>query len=272
MRGKNRRRSFTYSRPRSSARKTNEEDTAVSRFYVPEGSVKGDAIEVSGDEAHHILDVMRLKRSDEVVAFDGSGMEYVGFIDSVKNKSLTIKIVSSRRSSDSLQARITLIQAITKKDKMDYIVEKATELGVRSIIPLSAERSIPDWDESKKSARVERWRKIAREAAKQCGRADVPEISDIADIGKAVSSVEGYDIKMIAALAEGTIPLAKAIGQFRSGRVAIAIGPEGDFTKAEIGLALGAGFKPVGLGPRVLKSDTAGLAVIAIIQHEATRQ
>jgi 16S rRNA (uracil1498-N3)-methyltransferase len=155
---------------------------------------------------------------------------------------------------------------------MDYIVEKATELGVFSITPVSAERSVPDWNEDKRAGRVERWRKIAREAAKQCGRADIPSISDIADIKRAVRSVSGCDLKIIAALVDGAAPLAEAVGSFRKGSAAVAIGPEGDFTPSEIKDARDAGFLPVSLGSRVLKSDTAGLAVISIIQYESSRQ
>ena len=130
----------------------------MSRFYVPRESVRGNIINISGREAHHILDVMRLKVTDKVVTFDGTGKEYTGFIKEIKTKSAIIEIVETRIPHGMESAGITLVQAIPKKDKMDYIVEKSTELGASKIIPIVTGRTIPDWDEPKRIASVERWR------------------------------------------------------------------------------------------------------------------
>ena len=140
----------------------------MSRFFVPKEFVKADSIYITGKEAHHILDVMRLKVSDEVVVFDGTGREYTGIVKAARRKSLEVLIKSARESSCRERGPlVTLIQAITKKDKMDYIAGKATELGVSRIIPVTTERTIPEWNDAKKASIVERWRKLAREAAKQ---------------------------------------------------------------------------------------------------------
>lgn len=240
----------------------------MSRFFVSKGSVKGNLILVSGDEAHHILDVMRLKVLDKVVAFDGTGAEYVGFIKETGRKSLVVEVVETRQPDTGKGPKITLIQAITKKDKMDYIVEKATELGVYSIIPVVAGRTVPDWDETKARANAERWRRIVREASKQCGRRDIPEIAEVTDLKSALKGSDSYDLGLIAALSDKATPLKEAVKDFKGGRLAVAIGPEGDFTQEEIRMAQEARFKPVNLGPRVLKSDTAGLAVLAILNYE----
>jgi 16S rRNA (uracil1498-N3)-methyltransferase len=254
----------------------------MSRFFVPKEFVKADSIYITGLEAHHILDVMRLKVSDEVVIFDGTGREYTGIVSTADRKSLEVRITSARELGAKRGPALTLIQAIPKKDRMDYIAQKATELGVSRIIPVITGRTIPEWKDAKKSAIVERWRKIAREAAKQCGRSDLPEVCQITEF-KDVITGPVYDLKLIAALSDEAIRLKDAlrgtaqtaegssrrlnVGYFPA-TIAIAIGPEGDFTPAEVECASAEGFKTVSLGPRVLKSDTAGLAALSMINYE----
>ena len=257
----------------------------MSRFFVPKESVRAASIYITGREAHHILDVMRLKVSDEVVVFDGTGREYTGIVRAADRKSLEVQIKSARESSAGRGPLITLIQALPKKEKMDYIVEKATELGVSRIIPVTTERTIPEWNDAKKASIVERWRKIVREAAKQCGRSDLPEVSQIVPFEelirhceepKAIASplkglamtVWDCDLKLITALSDRAAGLKDALKDGSSKNITIAIGPEGDFTPEEAEDALKAGFKIVNLGPRVLKSDTAGLAVLSMIDYE----
>ncbi len=256
----------------------------MSRFFVPKESVKADTIYVTGKEAHHILDVMRLKVLDEVVVFDGTGREYTGIVKTADRRSLEVQIKSVRESSCRERGpHLTLIQAITKKDKMDYITEKATELGVSRIIPVTTERTIPEWSETKKGAIVERWRKIAQEAAKQCGRSDVPEVSPImlfrdcfalynsslrsSGAGLAMTVLD-HDLKLIAVLSDKAIKLKDALKNGSGKNITIAIGPEGDFTPEEAEYALNAGFKIISLGERVLKSDTAGLSALSMINYE----
>lgn len=238
----------------------------MSRFYVPSDCIKGDTISISGNEAHHILNVMRLKFGDEVLVFDGTGNEYTGTVKEAGRKSLSLKIISKRRVQNETSHRITLMQAIPKKEKMDYIVEKATELGVTRIVPIVSARTIPDWNEAKKKNIAERWKKISASAAKQCGRADLVDIASITPLEKAVAGQ--YNLKLMAALTDNAIDLKNALKSSASGNIAIAIGPEGDFTPEEIEAAEKQGFKIVNLGPRVLKSDTAGLAVLAMINYE----
>jgi len=241
----------------------------LSRFFVPRDSVKGNVISVTGEEAHHIADVMRLKVKDGVVTFDGTGKEYIGIIKEVGKKSIVIDVTETREAAKTRAPRITLIQAIPKREKIEYLIEKATELGVGAIVPVFTERTIPDWDEDKKSSRVIRWRKIAREASKQCGRLDIPKIPDIAQFSDVINdeTLSG-GLKLIAALQDGTEAIRKALKDFKGDRIYIAIGPEGDFTPDEVKNAIGRGFKPVSLGIRVLKSDTAGLFAISAIEYE----
>jgi 16S rRNA (uracil1498-N3)-methyltransferase len=242
----------------------------VSRFYVPKDSVGEKTIVIGGEEAHHIIDVMRLKPSDFIKAFDGSGREYVGIIAAVKNKSVIVNIVRTIEPPSSAGVKITLIQAVPKKAKMDYIVEKATELGVSSLIPVFTGRTIPDWDEKKKASSVDRWRKIALESSKQCGRSEIPSIAELTDFSELLKKARVFDLALIATLIDGAVTLKTAVKGFTGKEIAVAIGPEGDFTPEEVALSRDAGFRAVTLGPRVLKSDTAGLAVLAILEYELT--
>ncbi|MDP2929683.1 MAG: RsmE family RNA methyltransferase [Candidatus Omnitrophota bacterium] len=278
----------------------------MSRFFVSKEFVKGNSIHISQKEAHHILNVMRLKVSDEVTVFDGTGKEYVGIIKKSGHRSLEVEIKEVRKSAGKEDYSVTLIQAIAKKDKMDYISQKATELGVFCIVPVVTERTIPDWNNEKKTSMVERWQRISLEAAKQCGRLDIPEISRIVSFEELIRHCEepkaiaclaalgfaerrarplaspviasplkglamtvwDYDIKLIAALSDKAIKIKDVLRGRRGMKIAIAIGPEGDFTPEEIEEAVRAGFKVVNLGPLTLKSDTAGPAVLSMINYE----
>lgn len=240
----------------------------MSRFYVPKESVKGKRINISGKEAHHIRDVMRLKESDEVVTFDGTGKEYVGIIREARPRSLLIEVTGIRTSLKNENTKTTLMQAIPKKEKMDYIVEKATELGVASIIPVITARTIIKWDNDKKDASVERWRKIVLEASKQCGRTNIPEVSRVRSFGDLMNTKSDYGLSLIAALSDDAVPIKEVLAGSGGGAIAVLIGPEGDFTPGEVEKARACGFKAVNLGMRVLKSDTAGLAVLSILNYE----
>jgi 16S rRNA (uracil1498-N3)-methyltransferase len=230
--------------------------------------VKDGMIYVGGEEAHHIANVMRLKAGDSVLTFDGTGSEYSGVIRSVGKRELVIDITATRRSAAPRRPAVTLIQAVPKKEKIEYIIEKATELGVDSIVPVLTARTIPEWSREKSDSRVARWARIATEAAKQCGRTDVPDVRAVSEFSEVVSDKGMKGLRLIAALHEGAVTLKKALGPRREGRISVAIGPEGDFTPAEIKMALDSGFMLVNLGPRVLKSDTAGLFVLSVIGHE----
>ncbi len=234
--------------------------------------MKDGRIAISGKEAHHILDVMRLKKSDRVVTFDGTGKEYVGVIENALKTSLVVRIEEERRSPAGQAPSITLIQAIPKKEKMDYIVEKATELGVNRVIPAMTDRTIVRWDREKGAASAGRWRKIALASAKQCGRSDLPEITDVTVFRKCLASLKDGGLRLIAALSDESAPFKEELARQAVSEVIIAIGPEGDFTPDEIYEAVRAGFRLVSLGPRVLKSDTAGLFAISAINYEFSRK
>jgi len=240
----------------------------MSRFYAPRENIKGNLIHIDGQEARHILNVMRLGAGDKVVVFDGTGKEYAGFIKAVKSKSLIVEIIKVKSPKKETLPSITLAQAIPKKQKMDYIVEKATELGVAEIIPVISERTVVKVDETKSDKKRKRWQRIAQEAAKQCGRSDVPKIKETDKFYNVISNVNDYDLSLIAHLEDERVSLKEALSDFRNGKIIIFIGPEGDFTPEEILMAKETPSKFISLGSRILKSDTAGLYALSVLNYE----
>ena len=239
------------------------------RFYTSEENVKGDLIHIDGQEARHILNVMRMKEGDKVVVFDGTGSEYMGFIKNTKPRSLVVQVVSRATPKVSVFPRITLAQAIPKKERMDNIVEKATELGVHSIIPVITERTVVVPGEAGARNKISRWKNISLAAAKQCGRTDIPEIGNVQNFYNLIDEIDGYDMVLMAHLSDNTIPLKEAISDFKAGKVMIFVGPEGDFTPDEITMAEKCQrCRFVTLGKRVMKSDTAGLYILSVLNYE----
>ncbi|MFC1549196.1 16S rRNA (uracil(1498)-N(3))-methyltransferase [Candidatus Omnitrophota bacterium] len=242
----------------------------MSRFYVPPSRVGEKEIVIDGKEAHHILDVMRMQDGDKVIVFDGTGNEYVGFIKNSNQmmRRLIVEIIRTQKPSSVHVPEITLVQAIPKKGKMDYIVEKATELGVSKIIPIISNRTIVRPDDKGCGKKVERWRKIAVEASKQCGRTDVPDIDEVTEYRNILEGADQYDLILFACLTDRTIPLKNSFKGFNTGKILVFIGPEGDFTPEEIKMADIENCKFVSLGKRVLRSDTAGLFLLSVLDYE----
>lgn len=220
---------------------------------------------LSAEEAHHALNVLRLKVGDTLNVFDGRGHEAQARIAEATKDSVRLTILQ-HSNIPSLPCRITLAQAIPKKS-MDLIVQKATELGVASIVPLVSERSVVKLDEDSK--RIERWREIALEACKQCGNNWLPEIQPPRKAREFLSSPGKFDLRLIASLQPDSKPLKKILGDGANpASVLILIGPEGDFTPAELGLAKSAGCLPLSLGPLVLRAETAAIYALSILHHE----
>ena len=245
----------------------------MSRFYVPQKNVdlKRNEILISGEEAHHIVDVMRLKDSDSVTVFDGTGVEYTGFIKRIDphSKAVTVEIMRTDKPASDRLPEITLAQGIPKKAKMEYIIEKATELGVHRIVPIVSARTIVRPDEAGREKKASRWSRIAAEAAKQCGRVEVPEVSEIAKYENMLTGLDEYDLVLFAHLSGATVSVKEALSSFKAGKVIVFIGPEGDFTPEEAKLIENKGnCKYISLGRRVLRSDTAGLFVLSVLNYE----
>jgi 16S rRNA (uracil1498-N3)-methyltransferase len=246
----------------------------MSRFYVRPEDVKGSEILVSREEAHHILNVMRLSEGDEIVAFDGTGSEYIGRIMKAAKSGLKIRVDMVNKPNIKNRIPVTLCQSLPKRAKMDFIVEKATELGVGTIIPMVTERTISRPGDKGDRKRAH-WQNIAVNAAKQCGRLDVPEVKEVICFNDAIKRLGEFDKVLMACLPsgqaghyEGTEHIKNSVLNFR-GRVLVMVGPEGDFTPKEIEAARAAGAKLVSLGRLVLRVDTAALYILSVLNYES---
>lgn len=222
-------------------------------------------ITISGDDARHIA-VLRMKVGDELLLGDGSGNDYIVRIDSV-GKTETGTNIISRLKREPRSPRITLGQGIAKSDKMDWIVQKATELGVASIVPLVTERTIVKiHDEEKKTGR---WQKIAREAAMQSNRPDIPKVGAVVTLKDFLRTLApGPGTLLLFPWEESSEPLKNFLKQNSATNIVILIGPEGGFSQSEADLARSKGFHPASLGQSILRTETAALAVLSMIAYE----
>ncbi len=236
------------------------------RFYVPNPSIKNDILKIEGPEVRHIIKTLRLKPGDWITVFDGLANDYEGVIIEEKKGSVSINIKNILPSPKEPPIDITLAQSLLKGEKMDYLIQKAVELGVKEIIPFISSRTIPDYDRSKSQKRQIRWEKIAKEASKQCGRGVIPKISPIKSYSEVLdlSSPSSFNILLWE---KNGIKLKDILKEKRD-KIFFIVGPEGGISPDEVEQAKTKGFIPVSLGKRILRSETASLCFISIIQYE----
>jgi 16S rRNA (uracil1498-N3)-methyltransferase len=243
----------------------------MSRFYVNPDSVKDRKIYIEREESHHIIDVMRLRKGDLITVFDGSGKEYEGELSSIENGRVIIDILKIKIANKKRLVNISLAQAIPKKDMMDLIVQKATELGVDEIFPIESARTVVKFRDDGKQRKVERWNKIAIEASKQCGRTELPKIKDIICFDTVLDFMTQHDLTIMPCLSEKTVVLKSALKKVsKPSKILAIIGPEGDFSKKEIDRASEKGAILISLGNLILKSETAAITTLSILNYEYT--
>ena len=250
------------------------------RFYIPSAAWNPDDLRLDESESHHALNVLRLKPGERVVAFDGGGVEATAEIAPESTKSAVRLKVRQTAKTPALSCRITLAQAIPKGKNMDFIVQKAVELGAAEIAPLLSERVVSRLDDvSDAVAKREKWQAVAIEAAKQCGQNWLPEIG-LPQAPKTFfqnrSGVGAFDLMLIASLQNDARHLRDYLADFsaanpqkpRPASALVLVGPEGDFTPAELSLARSAGCRPITLGPIVLRVETAALYCLSVLSYE----
>jgi 16S rRNA (uracil1498-N3)-methyltransferase len=232
---------------------------------------------LSPEESHHLVVVNRARTGDTVVAFDGRGGEWICDLVGDRKNAAVLK-VRSKQQLKPLPFSITLGQALPKGPCMDAIVRKATEIGAECIVPLTSERTQVHLDSDRSERKLEKWQTAALEAAKQCGNPFLPEIRPMQSAEAFLASAGGYDLKLIASLHPGAKSLKTVLAAFRvaQGRppkkVLWLVGPEGDFSPAEMSLAQTAGFEPITLGPLVLRCETAAAYALSILSYELQNQ
>lgn len=231
------------------------------RLFVPTEALAGAEVTLEGEPHRYLTRVLRFTAGGRVDLFDGRGLEVEATIVRAGSRQVTLKLGDRHTVSVSTTPPVTLLQGLARAERMELVIQKATELGALRVIPVRAARSAAGQE-----GRGGRWEKIAREAARQCGRADSLGVSDVMSLGEAISSLSVGTQRFVPwEEAPEAPPLGRAVGQAARG-VDILIGPEGGLTRDEVELARGAGFQVVTLGPRILRTETAAIAALAVIQ------
>jgi 16S rRNA (uracil1498-N3)-methyltransferase len=243
------------------------------RAYCRPTTSEPTEIILSPEESHHLVAVNRARPGETVVVFDGQGAEWICDLVNDRKNAAVLK-VRFKQKIKPLPYEITLGQALPKGQFMDAIVRKATEIGAARIIPLESERTQVHLDGDRSERKVEKWQTAALEAAKQCGNAFVPEVSGTQKADAFIQSARGYDLKLIASLHPGAKSLKTVLASFQAAqnctpkKVLWLVGPEGDFTPAEMNLAQSSGFEAITLGPLVLRCETAAAYALSILSYE----
>lgn len=242
----------------------------MSIFYVKNEQINGEDAYIEGEDVRHIKDVLRYAVNDNLDICDENGVKYITKINNMAKEKISLKIleVSSETSEPSIN--ITLFQGLPKSDKLEMIIQKCTELGVSEIVPVITDRVIVKIDEKSASKKVERWNKIALEAGKQSGRQKIPKIKNINNLKNLIENISKYDILLLPYECEKEITLKSVLRNLDANvkNIAIMIGPEGGFSENDLKLLDLPNVKKVTLGPRILRTETAGLATVAMVLYE----
>ncbi len=240
------------------------------RFFVTPRQIDGDTITITGQDVNHISHVLRMAPGDNLTVSDGSGMDYYCSITSFERDAVFLSVIDRWASYVELPAKITLFQGLPKGEKMELIIQKAVELGAARIVPVEMARTIVRLDEKKREKRIKRWQSISESAAKQAGRALIPEVSDLVSFSAALDMCREMDAALMpyekaAGMADAR-QLIKSLHDKKT--IGILIGPEGGFDPAEAEAAEAAGVKTMTLGHRILRTETAGMTILSIMMFE----
>ncbi len=244
------------------------------RFYIAPSAWNPENLRLDESEAHHALNVLRLKAGDRVVVFDGRGQEATVEIGEGSKKSLSLRLVHAARTPP-LPCRIVLAQAVPKGKNMDLIIQKATELGAVEIAPLLSDRTVVRVEDERGEAEVkrEKWQNIAIEAAKQCGQNWLPSVGLPKSPKEFLAErAKDFDLLWIASLQPDARHPRAWLREFAANAqpktALVLVGPEGDFTPAEVAMAKAAGCRPITLGPIVLRTETAAIYCLSVLSYE----
>jgi 16S rRNA (uracil1498-N3)-methyltransferase len=242
-------------------------ETLMARLFVLPERLQDETVVLAGEDHRYLIRVLRLRVGDEVVLFDGAGQEARARIERVGPRAAELRVLERTASPAAAGPEITLLVGIPKGDKMELVVQKATELGATRIVPMRTARSIGPAEITRQAARRQRWIKIAREAARQCGRNDVPDVAAPVELAAAIAAAPQDALRLLFWEESRGVRLRDRLPAERPARIVVAVGPEGGFEASEVEIARQAGFEVVGLGPRTLRAETAALAVLAVVGY-----
>ena len=235
-------------------------------FFVSEEQINGENAYIEGNDVNHIVNVLRMKPGEELLISVKGDWDYLCKIDDIETERVNLKVLESMEQRE-LPVNITLLQGIPKSDKLEMIIQKAVELGVSEIIPVKTKRVVVKIDEKKADTKVNRWNAIAESAAKQSKRSIIPKVSEPMSIDNALEIVKDFGVKLIPyENADGIDKTRKILDSMdKTKDIAVFIGPEGGFEEAEVERIKNSGFEVITLGKRILRTETAGLALLSNI-------
>ncbi|MCI7226042.1 MAG: 16S rRNA (uracil(1498)-N(3))-methyltransferase [Lachnospiraceae bacterium] len=244
------------------------------RFFVEEPAMGENSITITGGDVNHIKNVLRMAVGDKICVINGqNNKEYYCEITAVGNDAVDTRICEIRESDQELGNEVVLFQGLPKSDKMELIIQKAVELGVHTIVPVSTDRTVVKLDAKKEANKRKRWMSISESAAKQSGRLRIPEVTPVVSYREALEMAKKMDVRLIPyELAEGMEKTRELMSSIQPGQsVAVFIGPEGGFESSEIEKAMEIGAWPITLGKRILRTETAGLVTLAMLVYNLER-
>lgn len=238
------------------------------RFFVDKEQVFQDRIEIIGKDVKHIKNVLRLRKKDKIEVLS-EGKTHICEIEELASDRVIVSILDAFEGKNEPTIDIILFQGVAKGDKMDFIIQKSTEVGVKEIYPLITNRTVVKIkDEKREQKKIERWRTIAEEAAKQSKRDMIPKVHSTIDFKEMLEILKGEENIIIPYEMEETFTLKEALKDVKGHRISIIIGPEGGFDEEEVKLVKDVAGKAVTLGPRILRTETAGILTMSIILYE----
>jgi len=241
------------------------------QFFVEPHQISDKVVRIEGADVNHIKNVLRMKNGEELSVSNGvDGKEYRCGIVAMDEECITCELRFIKEDGVELPSQVYLFQGLPKADKMELIIQKAVELGVHAVVPVSTKRCVVKLDDKKAKSKIARWQGISEAAAKQSKRRIVPEIMDVMSFKEALNFVKDFEIKLIPyELAEDMSKTKEIIDALQPGQqIAIFIGPEGGFEEAEVEAAMNAGVQPITLGKRILRTETAGFTVLSWIMYK----
>jgi 16S rRNA (uracil1498-N3)-methyltransferase len=239
-------------------------------FFIDSKDIVNDQAAISGASLRHIIKVLRLGKGDRIWIGDEKRRRYLIELTEVSLAKASGRILDAKDASAAPSIEITLMQSILKGSRMDLLIQKATELGAASILPITTERTVVKLSEGRTSSKEKRWQGIAKEASQQSGRWDVLEVRPITRFDNAIGAVKDFDLGLLLWEGENENKLRNALKKNTAGirKICVLIGPEGGFTDKEIKSAAERGFISVSMGNLILRAETAAITAIGVIQYE----
>lgn len=240
--------------------------------YFTEELVNPDHFHLTGEDYHHIVRVMRMKAGDEIICVTSTGNSAICQIAEITAEMVVANVVKWEEGNKELPVFIVIASGLPKGDKLEWIIQKGTELGAHEFVPFTASRSIVKWDSKKAGKKIERWQKISKEAAEQSHRNIIPSVREPVSLKQLTTLAKDYSFKLIAyeeeARAGEASVLSETLSKMSAGEsLLIVFGPEGGLTPGEVSLLTENGFLACGLGPRILRTETAPLYVLSAVSY-----